>query len=372
LTPTLSLTTLPRDKRGEGYVVRQAEVQQQFLERFEALYPQMAFRAMRRLSGRAHGPYGLVLRAGIGRSGIEMDLVCAALTEGHPKVVARTIARCQQGGDEALPEGAVPVFIAPYFSEEACRLCREAGIGYLDLAGNAGLDTPHAYLYVGGRPNPNVGAPRIRKPFEGKAERVARALMLAPERRWPMRELAAAAQVSLGLASMITTELADSGMVEKSRAGLRLLDAGALLDAWSAQYDMRRSAFRHYRATVTRGILDRQLRRAIEGRSERHALTLWSGAQPLLGESLGGHLAFYWDGDPTPLAHALSLNAEQGQVHVFVFRPYDESVFWGINEENGGLATVHPLQLYLDLASGDERELELAQLVRARALRWTL
>lgn len=353
--------------------MRQAEVQQQFLERFEALYPQMSFRAMRRLSSRTHGPYGLVLRAGIGKSGIEMDLVCAALTEGHPKVVARTIQRCQQSGNEALPEGAVPVFVAPYFSEEACRLCREAGIGFFDLAGNTGLDTPQAYIEVTGKPNPNAGTLRAHKPFEGKAERIVRTLMLAPKRRWSMRELAATAQVSLGLASMITTALSDSGMVEKSRAGLRLLDAGALLDAWSARYDMRRSAFRHYRATVTRDIFKRQLRRVIEGRSERHALTLWSGAQPLLGEALArGHLALYWDGDPTPLAHALSLSAEQGQVHVFVFRPYDESLFWGMDEASEGLATVHPLQLYLDLASGDERELELAQLVRERALRWTL
>jgi hypothetical protein len=35
-----------------------------------------------------------------------------------------------------------------------------------------------------------------------------------------------------------------------------------------------------------------------------------------------------------------------------------------------GLRVAHPLQLYLDLGSGDERELELAKRLRERLLPW--
>ena len=64
------------------------------------------------------------------------------------------------------------------------------------------------------------------------------------------------------------------------------------------------------------------------------------------------------------------MSKRKGQTPVFVFQPYDESLLWGATETRDHLSVVHPLQLYLDLCSGDKEELELAESVRSRLLPW--
>lgn len=351
--------------------LRQAQVFSHFLKSFGALYPQFAFRGLRRFPSRSYEPYGLALRVAFGRAGIEMELLCVALTDGSPQEVKRFVQRIRRAPIEPLSAGAVSTLLAPYFSEEARALCREAGVGYFDLAGNAGLDTPHVFFEMLGKANTHVRERQVEHPFEGKAERVTRRLLLEPEKRWNLRALAHAAQVSLGLASMVTTALVETGVMAKNRRGVELLNPPALLEAWAQSYDLRRSALRVYRSRA--GVSELQTRLAEQRGTfqERYALTLWSGAQRWLAEdNPASRLALYWAGKPERLAQVLSLDRDQGTTFVFAFHPYDESVFWGADEAIGPLPVVHPLQLYLDLGSGDEEELGLAQRVRARLLPW--
>ncbi|MBC7314982.1 MAG: hypothetical protein H5T70_00980, partial [Chloroflexi bacterium] len=187
---------------------------------------------------------------------------------------------------------------------------------------------------------------------------------------WALRALAEAAQVSLGLASMATTALAKNGWVAKTRRGVSLLDAKGLLDAWAGVYDLRNSPFVAYRAWDDVAILERYLARNKDF-SSRYALTLWSGAHHLLGEAEPpAHMALFWRGAPEDLAQALRLSRDVGKGYVFVFQPYDESLLWGAMQTAEGLMVAHPLQVYLDLGSGDERELALAQRVREALLPW--
>jgi len=351
--------------------LRQAEVQSRFLESFSVLYPRITFRGVRRFPARAYGPYGFALRIAFGKTGVELDMLCAVLTDGFPQDVKRYIRRIQQARTSQPNEEAVSVLIAPYFAQEACALCREAGIGYFDLAGNAGLDTPRAFLEISGQANPYQRERQVHTPFEGKAERLVRTLLLDPNRLWTLRELVKAAGISLGLASMVTSALADMGVVAKNRGGLGLLRPGALLDAWAQSYDLRRNAFCIYRSMA--GVSELETRLVGDGQAlgGRPVLTLWSGAHHLLQEeSDAPRLALYWQGKPESLAQTLELSSDEGKTFVFVFQPYDESLLWGITEEHGRPAVVHPLQLYLDLASGDEEELHLAQRVRKRLLPW--
>ena len=80
------------------------------------------------------------------------------------------------------------MIVAPYLTEEARVVCREAGVGYFDLAGNAGLDTPHIFIEIGGKPNPEPRKKEVQTLYQGRAERVVRTLLMDPERRWNMRD----------------------------------------------------------------------------------------------------------------------------------------------------------------------------------------
>jgi hypothetical protein len=241
----------------------------------------------------------------------------------------------------------------------------------MDLAGNAYLEQPPILVDIQGGPAKPVqrSQRRLKSPFQGKSERIVRCLVLEPQRPWTMRKLASAADASLGLASMVTTTLADMGLVAKDRSGMQILNPAGILDAWASHYDLRRSPFQVFRSSLDMEGLYERLRASQNGVEERYALTLWSGAEALLDQTAGApHLALYWQDQPDLLDAALDLSRGDEGTLVFVFRPYDESLLWRKKRTDDGLTVVGPLQLYLDLSSGDEKELELAQRVRERLL----
>ena len=349
--------------------MRQAELQSLFLQNFGRLFPQFRFRGLRRFPSHTHAPFAFALSVSFGKAEVELDLLCATLVDGHPQDVRRMMELVQRAEATPAESDAVPVLVAPFFSDDARALCREKGLGYFDLAGNAGLDAARVYVDVEGKANRHVRKRELGTPFLGKSERIVRRLLIEPGRRWNMRELAVAAEVSLGLASMVTSSLAEMGVIGKQRSGTSLYDPRALLDAWAEHYDLRRSPFRVYRAWRNVAALEADLARRRDALADSYALTLWSGAYRLLTSSEPApHLALYWRDSTERLVAELGLNEDAGNTYVFVFRPFDDSLFWGRRETEGHLFVVHPLQLYLDLGSGDEEEVVLAQRVRDRLL----
>ncbi|MFP3896359.1 MAG: type IV toxin-antitoxin system AbiEi family antitoxin [Anaerolineales bacterium] len=348
--------------------MRQKETESLFLQAFDTLYPQIRFRGLRRFTEATHNPYHFALRATLGKMRHEILLLCVPIPSGYPQEVKGFIGRIEET-EIPTEDETLPCLIAPYFSREGRTLCQERGIAYLDLAGNANIETVNVYFSVDGRTNEYKRKRTVHSPFEGKSERIVRRLLLEPQRHWHMRELAQAADVSLGLASMATSALAEDGLVAKDRSGLNLFDAGALLEAWSESYDIHRNTLRTYRAQASVANLATRLAEQKKDLQDRYALTLWSGADRLLRQNRTTlHLALYWNGTADQLTKKLHLNEDIGETYVFVFYPYDDSLIWERKETEHGLFIAHPLQIYLDLASGDKAEQALAARLRARLL----
>ena len=348
--------------------MRQADVLSRFLHEFHKLYPKLAFRSMRRVSSGGIGPARLQLQLQMGASATaSLDIL--AVGEGGEQAVLRALERLPL--QETRAKGLVPTLLAPQMSPEGQQACEQANVAWLDLTGNAHIETEGLFYVVQRHRAESTPSSGIQTPFEGKAERVARTLLMHPRRRWRMRELAAEAQISLGLASMVTTTLAEDRLVVKGRDGLQLFDPGGLLESWAQAYDIHRSAFRVFRVDQPAGSLIGKLQRAFPTKTESYALTLWSATSAYLPSEISPHrMALYWDGVPDDVASALGLDEDRGDTYVFVFNPYDESVFWGAQAAARGIALVHPCQLYLDLGCGDEQEIALAQRVREKLLGW--
>ena len=81
----------------------------------------------------AKARWDLVIRVRSG--GKTQRLVCEIKSVGEPRYLAQAITSLTLAvrQDSRL----YPVVIAPYISPEGQRLCREAGVGFLDLTGNA-------------------------------------------------------------------------------------------------------------------------------------------------------------------------------------------------------------------------------------------
>ena len=347
--------------------VRQADVLNRFLHEFQKLHPKLTFRSMRRVSNGGIGPARLQIQLQLG-SNTMAALDILAIGDGDEETVLRALERFP--GERPRARDLTPTLLAPQMSPAGRRACEQARVAWMDLSGGAQIETEGVY-YLIDRIEPEPAPSGVRSPFLGKAERVCRALLLDPRRRWRMRELAQAAGVSLGLASMVTTALADERLLTKGRDGLELFNPGSLLERWAQAYDIHRSPFRMFRSSQPTGTLLTKLQRSLGDDATRYALTLWSAAGAYLPGELSPHrLALYWDGMPDDVASALGLGEEQGSTYVFVFKPYDVGVLGGAAVTASGIPAVHPCQLYLDLGCGDEQEIALAQRVRDQLLHW--
>jgi hypothetical protein len=292
------------------------------------------------------------------------------LENGYHDEVVRAIQRVVRVREQEKSLELLPVLLTPYRAQEDRCLCQQNRIGHLDLVGNAGLEAPGVFVVIErNTPRPSPGTPRTISPYEGKAERVARRMLFTPIKTWSMRELAGQCGISLGMASMVTTALVEQGVVTKTRRGVTLFDPRALLEAWEKAYHFSRNPYRMYRTSASANEVISRIKALPIREPDNWALTLWSGAYELLHETPEeARLGLYWAGDVAECAERLHLGRVIGDTVVLIFQPYDLSVLWQVAALTSGVRVVSPLQLYLDLTSGDAEELELARRVRSRFL----
>jgi hypothetical protein len=127
--------------------------------------------------------------------------------------------------------------LAPFISEESAKICTEAGIGYADLAGNAGLSFDQVFIETRGADNPFREKRETRSLFAPRATRVLRVLLQGPLRPWKVTELSESARVSLGWVSAVRQQLLAREWAAEAPGGLRLTKPGTVLDAWAKADD---------------------------------------------------------------------------------------------------------------------------------------
>ncbi len=259
--------------------------------------------------------------------------------------------------------GAYGVFIAPYISPEAATVCKEAGIGYLDLAGNCLLSFETVFVHREGKPNSRVQHRELRSLYSSKAERILRVLLTRPQQSWKTEALAEAAQVSFGQISNVKKLLADREWLAPNGAGIRLNNPSAVLDEWAAQYRFRRNQVVDYYALAEVADCEYQLAEACQRQGMRYALTAFSGAARLAPAVRYQRAVSYVNGDPDSLTDSLGWKRVTSGANVSLLVPYDEGVFFD-SREMDGMQLVTPVQIYLDLQNYRSRGQEAAQAIR--------
>jgi hypothetical protein len=155
--------------------------------------------------------------------------------------VARSIAQLRAAAAH-YPNGE-PLLIVPSMGEIGAAICKQEGINWIDLNGNASVDTDHLRIYVRGRRDgsSNFAASEIgTNPFSKTASRVTHALLTDPLKEWNRSELESLTGLDKGYVSKIVAALSAQGYIEqvsqrRSRA-LRVVDPLVLLDAWRERY----------------------------------------------------------------------------------------------------------------------------------------
>jgi len=266
----------------------------------------------------------------------------------------------------------VPLLAVPYMGSIGRERCEEAGVSWLDLSGNARISAPGIRVRVEGRPNAFKRRGRPSSPFAPKAARIARWLLMHPDRWMSQREIALATLMDEGYTSRIVTRLEDDELLLRDSDGaIQVRDPDLLLDAWSEDYDFSKHRIRRGHVAARSGDqLLKLVSERLQSEQIRYAVTALPAAWLMTGFAGFRLVTLYAGAQPVEdLVRVLSMREDDRGANVWLVAPSDEGVFHGSSERDG-IRCVHPVQAYLDLQGHPERAGEAAEELRHRLLAW--
>jgi hypothetical protein len=257
-----------------------------------------------------------------------------------------------------------PLFVAPFVSPASAEICKEAGVGFADLAGNCHLAFGRVYIEKSVAGNPFRQRRLQRSLFSAKSGRVLRLLLSDPQRVWRVLQIAEQAKVSLGQVSNLRQRLLEEEWAVVEKGGLRISKPRELLEAWRMAHRLDpRSSEACY--TLLHGeVLDKAVRAALaEAEDGEHAvLASYSASRWLAPFARVASLYLYSDAQgEIALRKHLKLESPGKGANVSLMRPKDEGVFLDRIDAGKGMWCTSPIQTYLDLAVSGARGAEAAE-----------
>jgi hypothetical protein len=287
-------------------------------------------------------------------------------SSGEPRMIRGAIQQLQ-----AYLSGSPKrygVVAAPYIGPRSQEICKEAGVGYLDLAGNCRLTFGQVFIERRGFPNPKVERRPLRTLFAPKAGRVLRVLLEDPKRSWQVQAVARESRVSIGLAFKVKQRLLDLEYAQEQEEGLRLIRSEDLLRQWVTNYSYLKSNALDCFASGDPPETESALATYCRENRVTWAFTLFSGAARVAPFARYSRGFAYVVGDPAKLASDLGWKPVPSGANFTILTPFDEGLLYGAREVNGEMV-VSDVQLYLDLAGYKGRGEEAAAFILEQRLR---
>lgn len=267
------------------------------------------------------------------------------------------------------PGDGIAVLVVPYMTTAGAKAAAERDLNWVDLSGNAHIRAKDLYVSVQGRPNQFVARGRSASAFAPKSSRVARALLLDPERWWRQKELSEHTGLDAGRISRVVRRLGDDELLARDGALLRPRDRDLLLDAWADEYRFDRHDIIAGHLSGNGIELARELDRRLRDADIDHAFTGLPAAWAFDRFARFRLNSVYVNGDPRAAADAIELRRDERGANVQLIGPNDSGVFEGqqILDE---LPCVASVQVYLDLLALPERAREAAEELRHDGAIW--
>lgn len=290
----------------------------------------------------------------------ERPVLLEADTSGQPRR-AREAANTFLRWNNLYPTAA-RVFAAPYVSPDAAEILSRENIGYVDLSGNCRLCFDQVYIRTEGRPNKFSQRRDLRSLYSPKAERVLRILLAEPQRGWKIKELAAAAGVSLGQASNVKRLLEDREWLKPGENGFRLMQPDRLLNEWSENYNYRKNKTTDYYCVDPAPEVEAKLAAVCDDMKLPYALAGLSAAWRLAPYVRYQRAMAYVPEGIDEVVKRVGLKPVASGPNVTLLVPYDEGVLTG-SQVVDRIRVTSPIQTYLDLCGFRGRGEEAAEAV---------
>jgi len=299
------------------------------------------------------------LEADLRHDGKRYRLLFVVKSNGEPRRVAEFA-----GLVHAIKKTGYHVFIAPSISSRSRDICKENGIGFVDLQGNALLRLNGIFIERFGKSAEKAEKRTLRNLFMRKSTRIIRIMLSNPTKRWTIGELASEAMVSLGLVHKVLSKLNAEGYLDKVRGATRLKSPGDLLDSWTRIYRFENQCVTGFHSPLGRSDILQALSALPEG---TYAVTLGAAASLVAPFVRSTDIYIYTTGEEKLFIKGLGLTPVDFGGNVYIVEPYDEGVLFGKRSING-VTVVSDIQLYLDLFNHPTRGREQAEFLRKKRM----
>lgn len=291
----------------------------------------------------------------------EYLLLIEVKSSGEPRMISRAAGQISTWNNTI---SGYPVLVVPFISSRGRELCKELGLGFVDLSGNAYLKFNGILIERWGKES-IVKEKRVQKRlFTTKSTWIIRKILSEPKREWKFDELAEEAGVSLGMAYKAVNKLISEGFVEKKRNAISLLKADELLDAWAEIYKFENQSITGYYCPFKE---QEKILLALKNvPAEEYALTLGSAASMVAPYVRSTDVYLYVE-ESELIMEALNLKPVEFGGNVYLITPADEGVLFD-TQKFEKLSLVSNIQLYLDLYNYPMRGREQAEHLREQVL----
>lgn len=286
---------------------------------------------------------------------------------GQPRFIQQGVNQLKlyQQENEEITYSAL---LAPYISEQSAQICKENGIGYVDLAGNCYLSFASVFIEKEGNPNPYTQDRELKSIFYPKSERILRVLLNAGPREWLTEELAEEAGVSLGQVSNVRKYLDNQGWLDPDSSRLQLGKPLEMLNVWARNYSFRKNEIIEYYSLGSPAETEQRLTEAGQTLGLTLSFTGFSGGSRYASMVRYQRVMAYLEDGFDRLESAADLKPVSSGANVLLLKPYDRGVFYQ-SRPIDEMPVVSPIQAYLDLASYRGRGEEAAQALLDQEIR---
>jgi|AGTN01.3.fsa_nt_gi Uncharacterized protein conserved in bacteria len=351
--------------------IREDRLEYQVEDAFRQLLRQVGFLQIDNIE---HGSpeHGFDLIAAIKSGRDHYNIVIDTRNSGQPRHAKSAILGFQSWHLRKSISNGYFIFAAPFVSESSREICRDAGVGYLDLLGNCLIAFDHVYIErFGFQKEPEKR--ELRSVFSDKASRIVRRLLTYPHHKWHVQELAKQTSVSTGMVSQVKTKLLDSEYAHRAGDMFELTRSVELLQRWGEAYRFDKNVLFEYYSAKPLGEIERAIADACDKNAFDYAFTLFAGAKEIGSQyvRVANRTHVYIIGEPEQLAQEIGLKKVESGGNVIFINPFDEDLLFDKRLIDAAWI-VSDLQLYLDFCAQKGRAQETADFLLDSRIRKTL
>jgi hypothetical protein len=210
----------------------------------------------------------------------------------------------------------------------------------------------------------------VQNVFSPMASRIVRVLLVNPKHEWSILGLSKEAKTGYGHTFRVVKTLLRMGLCRQTETNrVVVANPGELLTRWAGYYDfaLLNKVNAYYSLEADLDSFTKRLS-AVDKPGLQYALTLQAGASLVMPYVRPVNIHLYVDSEKLgSWQELLDLQLTELGGNVFLVEPYDESVFYKVQQVRG-INVVSSIQLYIDLYNYPARGREAAEHLRKEAI----